>query len=582
MSPLQQESITNHNAQRQSAANSHYLCTMSVEKGPNFLEEIISEDVKNGKHGGRVLTRFPPEPNGYLHIGHSKSICVNFGLAQQFGGKTNLRFDDTNPEKEETEYVDSIKADIKWLGFEWANELYASDYFPQLYAFAQTLIRKGLAYVDDSSAEEIAAMKGTPTEPGKESPFRNRSVDENMDLFERMRKGEFRDGEKVLRAKIDMTSPNMHFRDPIIYRIKHTAHHRTGNEWCIYPMYDFAHGQSDAIENITHSICTLEFEVHRPLYEWFIQQLELFPSHQYEFARLNLNYTVMSKRKLLQLVKEGHVRGWDDPRMPTISALRRRGFTPESIRNFAERVGVARRENIIDVGFLEFCVREDLNKRATRVMAVLDPVKLVIENYPEGQSEMLTTENNTEAENAGTREIPFSRELYIEREDFMEDPPKKFFRLGPGKLVRLKSAFIVECTGFEKDANGEVSVIRCRYYPESKSGQDTSGLSPKGVIHWVSAPHAVKAEVRLYDRLFKVEDPSSEEGDFKDYINPDSLHITTNAMVEPSLKDAKPGHYFQFMRKGYFVPDTDSTPEQPVFNRTVGLKDSFTKATPAS
>lgn len=555
---------------------------MSVEKGPNFLEEIIAEDIKNGKHGGRVLTRFPPEPNGYLHIGHSKAICVNFGLAQQFGGKTNLRFDDTNPEKEETEYVDSIKADIKWLGFEWANELYASDYFPQLYAFAQSLIRKGLAYVDDSSAEEIAAMKGTPTEPGKESPFRSRSVEENMDLFERMRKGEFRDGEKVLRAKIDMASPNMHFRDPIIYRIKHTAHHRTGNEWCIYPMYDFAHGQSDAIENITHSICTLEFEVHRPLYEWFIQQLDLFPSHQYEFARLNLNYTVMSKRKLLQLVKEGHVRGWDDPRMPTISALRRRGFTPESIRNFAERVGVARRENIIDVGLLEFCVREDLNKRATRVMAVLDPVKLVIENYPEGQSEMLTTENNTEAEDAGTREIPFSRELYIEREDFMEDPPKKFFRLGPGKLVRLKSAFIVECTGFEKDANGEVSVIRCRYYPESKSGQDTSGLSPKGVIHWVSAPHAVKAEVRLYDRLFKVEDPSSEEGDFKDYINPDSLHITTNAMVEPSLKDAKPGHYFQFMRKGYFVPDTDSTPEQPVFNRTVGLKDSFTKATPAS
>lgn len=555
---------------------------MSVEKGPNFLEEIISEDVKNGKHGGRVLTRFPPEPNGYLHIGHSKSICVNFGLAQQFGGKTNLRFDDTNPEKEETEYVDSIKADIKWLGFEWANELYASDYFPQLYAFAQTLIRKGLAYVDDSSAEEIAAMKGTPTEPGKESPFRNRSVEENMDLFERMRKGEFRDGEKVLRAKIDMASPNMHFRDPIIYRIKHTAHHRTGNEWCIYPMYDFAHGQSDAIENITHSICTLEFEVHRPLYEWFIQQLELFPSHQYEFARLNLNYTVMSKRKLLQLVKEGHVRGWDDPRMPTISALRRRGFTPESIRNFAERVGVARRENIIDVGFLEFCVREDLNKRATRVMAVLDPVKLVIENYPEGQSEMLTTENNTEAEDAGSREIPFSRELYIEREDFMEDPPKKFFRLGPGKLVRLKSAFIVECTGFEKDANGEISVIHCRYYPESKSGQDTSGLSPKGVIHWVSAPHAVKAEVRLYDRLFKVEDPSSEEGDFKNYINPESLHITTNAMVEPSLKDAKPGQYFQFMRKGYFVPDPDGTSGNPVFNRTVGLKDSFTKATPAS
>ncbi len=551
---------------------------MSTEKGPNFLEEIIAEDVKNGKHGGRVLTRFPPEPNGYLHIGHSKSICVNFGLAQQFGGKTNLRFDDTNPEKEETEYVDSIKADIKWLGFEWANELYASDYFPQLYGFAVKLIELNLAYVDDSTAEEIAAMKGTPTEPGKESPFRNRSVEENLDLFTRMKNGEFKDGEKVLRAKIDMASPNMHFRDPILYRIKHTAHHRTGNEWCIYPMYDFAHGQSDAIENITHSICTLEFEVHRPLYEWFIEKLGLFPSHQYEFARLNLNYTVMSKRKLLQLVKEGHVSGWDDPRMPTISALRRRGYTPESIRNFAERVGVARRENIIDVGLLEFCVREDLNKRATRAMAVLDPIKLIIENYPEGQTELLPTENNPEAENAGTREIPFSRELYIEREDFMEDPPKKFFRLGPGKMVRLKSAFIIECTGFEKDAEGNISVIRCRYFPESKSGHDTSGLSPKGVIHWVSAAHAVKAEVRLYDRLFKVEDPSGEDGDFKDYINPHSLEVMRNAMVEPSLGDAKPGMFFQFLRKGYFVPDPDSKPGAPVFNRTVGLKDSFTKS----
>ena len=550
---------------------------MSTEKGPNFLEEIIAEDIKNGKHGGRVLTRFPPEPNGYLHIGHSKSICVNFGLAQQFGGKTNLRFDDTNPEKEETEYVDSIKADIKWLGFEWANEFYASDYFPQLYAFAVKLIEMGLAYVDDSTAEEIAAMKGTPTEPGKDSPFRSRTVEENLDLFTRMKNGEFKDGEKVLRAKIDMASPNMHFRDPIIYRIKHTAHHRTGNEWCIYPMYDFAHGQSDAIEHITHSICTLEFEVHRPLYEWFIEKLGLYPSHQYEFARLNLNYTVMSKRKLLQLVKEGHVSGWDDPRMPTISALRRRGYTPESIRNFAERVGVARRENIIDVGFLEFCVREDLNKRATRVMAVLDPVKLIIENYPEGQSELLPTENNPEAENAGTREIPFSRELYIEREDFMEDPPKKFFRLGPGKLVRLKSAFIIECTGFEKDAEGNISVIRCRYFPESKSGHDTSGLSPKGVIHWVSAAHAVNAEVRLYDRLFKVEDPSGEDGDFKDYINPHSLEIMRTAKVEPSLGDAKPGMYFQFLRKGYFVPDPDSQPGAPVFNRTVGLKDSFVK-----
>ena len=552
---------------------------MSTEKGPNFLAEIIAEDVKNGKHGGRVLTRFPPEPNGYLHIGHSKSICLNFGIAQQFGGKTNLRFDDTNPEKEETEYVESIKADIKWLGFEWANEFYASDYFSKLYAFAVRLIEKNLAYVDDSSAEEIANMKGTPTTPGVESPYRLRTTEENLDLFARMRKGEFKDGEKVLRARIDMTSPNMHFRDPILYRIKHTDHHRTGSEWCIYPMYDFAHGQSDAIEEITHSICTLEFEVHRPLYEWFISKLELFPSHQYEFARLNLNYTVMSKRKLLQLVNDKHVSGWDDPRMPTISALRRRGYTPESIRNFAERVGVARRENIIDVGLLEFCVREDLNKKATRVMAVLDPLKMIIENYPEGKSEMLTTDNNTEDEKAGTREIPFSRELFIEADDFMETPEKKFFRLAPGKMVRLKSAFIVECTDFEKDENGKVSLIRARYVPESKSGQDTSGLQVKGVIHWVSAQHAVPAEIRLYERLFNVEDPSSEEGDFKEYINPDSLHILKNAMLEPSLKESKRGMLYQFMRKGYFTPDTESSAEKLVFNRTVTLKDSFVKET---
>ena len=552
---------------------------MSTEKGPNFLAEIIAEDVKNGKHGGRVLTRFPPEPNGYLHIGHSKSICLNFGIAQQFGGKTNLRFDDTNPEKEETEYVESIKADIKWLGFEWANEFYASDYFSKLYAFAVRLIEKNLAYVDDSSAEEIANMKGTPTTPGVESPYRLRTTEENLDLFARMRKGEFKDGEKVLRARIDMTSPNMHFRDPILYRIKHSDHHRTGSEWCIYPMYDFAHGQSDAIEEITHSICTLEFEVHRPLYEWFISKLELFPSHQYEFARLNLNYTVMSKRKLLQLVNDKHVSGWDDPRMPTISALRRRGYTPESIRNFAERVGVARRENIIDVGLLEFCVREDLNKKATRVMAVLDPLKMIIENYPEGKSEMLTTDNNTEDEKAGTREIPFSRELFIEADDFMETPEKKFFRLAPGKMVRLKSAFIVECTDFEKDENGKVSLIRARYVPESKSGQDTSGLQVKGVIHWVSAQHAVPAEIRLYERLFNVEDPSSEEGDFKEYINPDSLHILKNAMLEPSLKESKPGMLYQFMRKGYFTPDKDSSAEKLVFNRTVTLKDSFVKET---
>ncbi len=552
---------------------------MSTEKGPNFLAEIIAEDVKNGKHGGRVLTRFPPEPNGYLHIGHSKSICLNFGIAQQFGGKTNLRFDDTNPEKEETEYVESIKADIKWLGFEWANEFYASDYFSKLYAFAVRLIEKNLAYVDDSSAEEIANMKGTPTTPGMESPYRLRTTEENLDLFARMRKGEFKDGEKVLRARIDMTSPNMHFRDPILYRIKHTDHHRTGSEWCIYPMYDFAHGQSDAIEEITHSICTLEFEVHRPLYEWFISKLELFPSHQYEFARLNLNYTVMSKRKLLQLVNDKHVSGWDDPRMPTISALRRRGYTPESIRNFAERVGVARRENIIDVGLLEFCVREDLNKKATRVMAVLDPLKMIIENYPEGKSEMLTTDNNTEDEKAGTREIPFSRELFIEADDFMETPEKKFFRLAPGKMVRLKSAFIVECTDFEKHENGKVSLIRARYVPESKSGHDTSGLQVKGVIHWVSAQHAVPAEIRLYERLFNVEDPSSEEGDFKEYINPDSLHILKNAMLEPSLKESKPGMLYQFMRKGYFTPDKDSSAEKLVFNRTVTLKDSFVKET---
>lgn len=550
---------------------------MSTEKGPNFLEEIIAEDVKNGKHGGRVLTRFPPEPNGYLHIGHSKSICVNFGLAKQFGGKTNLRFDDTNPETEETEYVESIKADIRWLGFEWANEFYASDYFPKLYEFACTLIRKGLAYVDDSTADEIAGMKGTPTEPGTDSPYRERSVDENIDLFERMRKGEFRDGEKVLRAKIDMASPNMHLRDPILYRIRHTPHHRTGDTWCIYPMYDFAHGQSDSIEQITHSICTLEFEVHRPLYEWFIHQLDIFPSRQYEFARLNLNYTVMSKRKLLQLVQEKHVRGWDDPRMPTISGLRRRGFTPEAIRNFAERVGVARRENVIDVGFLEFCLREDLNRRATRAMAVLDPLRLIIENYPEGSTEMLPTENNPESENAGTREIPFSRELFIERDDFMEDPPKKFFRLGPGRLVRLKSAYIVECTGFEKDAHGQVTAVRCRYFPESKSGHDTSGLSPKGVIHWLNAVTAVPAEIRLYERLFAVENPAAEEGDFKDYLNPNSLEVLSTALVEPSIQSAKPGEYFQFLRKGYFTPDPDTSPEKPVFNKTVGLKDSFTK-----
>ncbi|MFM7217604.1 MAG: glutamine--tRNA ligase/YqeY domain fusion protein [Bacteroidota bacterium] len=550
---------------------------MSIEKGPNFLEEIIREDVKNGKHGGRVLTRFPPEPNGYLHIGHSKSICINFGLAKEFGGQTNLRFDDTNPEKEETEYVESIKRDIRWLGFEWANELYASDYFEQLYGFAVELIRKGLAYVDDSSAEEIASMKGTPTEPGKHSPYRSRTIDENLDLFDRMRKGEFKEGEKVLRAKIDMASPNMHLRDPLMYRIKHVHHHRTGDRWCIYPMYDFAHGQSDSIERITHSICTLEFEVHKPLYEWFIEKLDIFPSKQYEFARLNLNYTVMSKRRLLQLVKENYVSGWDDPRMPTISGLRRRGFTPESIRRFAEMVGVARRENVIDYGMLEFCLREHLNRIATRVMVVLDPVKLIITNYPEGTTEQLTAENNPEDEGSGTRPLPFGRELWIERDDFKINPEKKYFRLAPGLMVRLKHAYIVRCDDYVTDENGNVTEIRCTYMPESRSGNDTSGINVKGTIHWVSAAHGIPCEVRLYDRLFRVENPSSEEGDFKEYINPESLKAIDNAFAEPFLKDASLDDKFQFIRKGYFCLDADSSTDRLVFNRTVQLKDTWTR-----
>lgn len=551
---------------------------MSIEKSPNFLEEIVAEDVKNGKHGGRVLTRFPPEPNGYLHIGHSKSICLNFGLAQQFGGSTNLRFDDTNPVTEDTEYVESIKNDIRWLGFNWANEFYASDYFEQLYDYACELIKKGLAYVDDSSAEEIAAMKGTPTEPGKNSPYRDRSVEENLDLFARMRAGEFKDGEKTLRAKIDMASPNMHFRDPLMYRIRHAHHHRTGDKWCIYPMYDYAHGQCDSIEKITHSVCTLEFEVHRPLYEWFIEKLNIFPSHQYEFARLNLTYTVMSKRKLLQLVNEKHVTGWDDPRMPTLSGYRRRGYTPESIREFCDRIGVARRENMIDVGLLEYFIREDLNKRANRVMVVTDPIKLIIDNYPKGQVEILHGENNPEAEDkGGMREMPFSGELWIERDDFMEEPAKKYFRLGPGLKVRLKHAYIVECVSFKKDADGKVTEIHCNYIPESKSGQDTSGISVKGVIHWVSAPQAVKCELRMYDRLFLPEDPSNAEGDFKDHLNPKSLEVIPEAYAEPALKNAVVGDKFQFIRKGYFCMDQDSTTGNLIFNRTVGLKDSWAK-----
>ena len=555
-----------------------YFKNMIEEKPLNFLEEIVEKDIESAKHGGRVLTRFPPEPNGYLHIGHAKSICINFGLAQKYHGKTNLRFDDTNPATEEVEYVDSIKTDIRWLGFQWDKELYASDYFEQLYSFALILIKKGLAYVDDSTPEEIAAAKGTPTEPGRPTPNRSRSIEENLKLFEEMRAGKHSDGAKVLRAKIDLASPNMHLRDPLLYRIKHVHHHRTAHSWCIYPMYDFAHGQSDSIEKITHSICTVEFIPHRALYDWFIEQLEIFPSHQYEFARLNLTYTIMSKRKLLQLVNEKHVNSWDDPRMPTISGLRRRGYTPHSIRQFCERIGVAKRENNIDVGLLEFCIREDLNKSAWRRMAVLDPIKLTITNYPEGQEELMNGDNNPEVENGdGFRKIPFSRELWIEREDFMENPPKKFFRLGVGLMARLKSAYIVKCEDFVKDEHGIIREILCSYIPESKSGNDTSGINVKGTIHWVSVSHAKTAEIRLYDRLFRVEDPSNEEEDFKEYINPNSLQIIKKAYIEPSLSVAETDRRYQFIRKGYFVLDPESTPENLIFNRTVTLKDAWAK-----
>jgi glutaminyl-tRNA synthetase len=541
----------------------------------NFIEEIIEEDLREGKHDGRVLTRFPPEPNGYLHIGHAKSICLNFSLAQRYNGKTNLRFDDTNPVTEDVEYVDSIKKDIQWLGFQWADELYTSDYFDTLYAFAVELIKKDLAYVDDSNSEEIAASKGSPTVPGVPTVYRSRSIEENLRLFEEMRDGKYKDGEKVLRAKIDLASPNMHMRDPILYRIKHAHHHRTGDKWCIYPMYDFAHGQSDSIEKITHSVCTLEFIPHRPLYDWLIDRLEIFPSKQYEFARLNLSYTVMSKRKLLQLVNEKFVESWDDPRMPTISGLRRRGYTPESIRNFCERIGIQKRENMIDVSLLEFCIREDLNKTAWRRMAVLDPIKLIINNYPDGKVEELNGENNPEVEGGeGSRVIPFSKELWIERDDFMEDAPKKFFRLGPGLSVRLKHGYIVTCTDFKKDENGNVTEVYCDYVPNSKSGEDTSGMKVKGTIHWVSVPHAKEVEVRLYDRLFQDENPAAAE-DFKSSINPNSLHIIEKAYAEPDLANAKVGKGYQFIRLGYFtLDDKHSNNEKLVFNRTVTLKDS--------
>jgi glutaminyl-tRNA synthetase len=548
---------------------------MSEEKSLNFIEELIENDLNSGKYK-TLVTRFPPEPNGYLHIGHAKAICLNFGLTQKYGGYTNLRFDDTNPVTEKTEYVNSQQEDIHWLGFEWKNELYASDYFDQLHGFAVKLIEKNLAYVDHSTAEEIAEQKGTPTEPGKPSAYRNRSIAENLVLFARMKNGEFADGECILRAKIDLASSNMLMRDPIIYRIKHAHHHRTGNTWCIYPMYDFAHGQSDSIENITHSICTLEYVSHRELYDWFIEQLEIFPSKQYEFARLNLTYTVMSKRKLMQLVNENLVSGWDDPRMPTISGLRRRGYTPESIKEFCERIGIAKRENLIELGLLEFCIREDLNKRATRVMAVLDPIKLIITNYPAGKEEILIGENNPEAEDkGGTREIPFGNELWIEREDFMEEPAKKWFRLAPGATVRLKHAYIVRCEDFKKDENGNVTEVHCSYIPESKSGEDTSGINVKGTIHWVSAQHAKTAEIRLYDRLFTVESPDSEEGDFKEYLNPESMEVIKQAYIEPYLTTAAQGTGYQFIRKGYFCVDPDSKPGQLIFNRTVSLKEAW-------
>ena len=552
------------------------------KKSLNFIEQIVEADLKAGKNGGRLNTRFPPEPNGYLHIGHAKAICIDFGIAEKFGGTCNLRFDDTNPVKEDVEYVDSIMEDIHWLGFDWGDRLYyASDYFPKLWDLAVRLIKEGKAYVDEQSSEEIARQKGTPTQPGIESPYRNRSIEENLDLFERMNKGEFEEGRYVLRAKIDMASPNMHFRDPIMYRIIKHPHHRTGTKWNVYPMYDFAHGQSDYFEGVTHSICTLEFEVHRPLYEYFVKELadESYCPRQIEFNRLNLTYTVMSKRKLLQLVKEGLVAGWDDPRMPTICGLRRRGYTPESIKNFIQKIGYTKYDGIISVSLLEHSIREDLNKTATRVSAVLNTVKLIITNYPEDKVEYMEMENNPEDPTAGTHKIPFTRELYIERDDFMENPPKKFFRLAPDQEVRLKSAYIIKCTGVKKDADGNIEEIYCEYDPDTRSGMPGSMRKVKGTLHWVSVPHSTTAEVRLYDRLFNVENPAEEKDvDFRELLNPDSLKVVENCRIEPYLAEvAKPGARFQFQRTGYFCVDQDSTDNHLVFNRTVSLKDSWEK-----
>jgi len=550
------------------------------ERPVDFIREIIREDLKKNKYGGRVHTRFPPEPNGYLHIGHAKSICLNFGIAEEFNGLCNLRLDDTNPIKEEVEYVESIKRDVSWLGYDWQDrEYYASDYFEKLYEYAVELIKKGKAYVCDLSPDEIRQYRGTLTEPGRESPYRNRSVEENLDLFERMRRGEFPDGSRTLRAKIDMRSGNLNMRDPVIYRILHAEHHRTGNRWCIYPMYDYAHCISDSIEGITHSICTLEFEDHRPLYDWFLDQLGLYHPQQIEFARLNLSYTVLSKRRLVQLVQEGYVKGWDDPRMPTLSGLRRRGYTPEAIRNFCDRIGVSKRDSRVDISLLEYCLREDLNRRAQRVMAVLRPLRVVILNYPEGQVEELDAINNPEDSSMGTRKVPFSRLLYIEQDDFREYPPKGFFRLAPGREVRLRYAYLIRCVDVIKDKDGGIVELHCRYDPTTRGGDCPDKGRVKATLHWVSAPHSIPAEVRLYDHLFTVPDPTEERDgkDFKSYINPQSLEVLTSCRLEPSLKDARPGDIYQFERLGYFCVDPDSSNEKIVFNRTVTLRDRWAK-----
>src|SRR5690554_6254998 len=571
------------NGMKKKTGGNIYMSISELPAPANFIEEIITEDLKNNKNGGRVHTRFPPEPNGYLHIGHAKAVCLNYGLAEKFRGRFNLRFDDTNPSKEEVEYVESIKEDLRWLGCDWEDRLYfASDYFEQLYDYAVQLIKTGHAYVCDLTPEEIRQYRGTLTEPGKESPYRNRSVAENLDLFRRMRAGEFPDGSRVLRAKIDMASPNLNLRDPVLYRVLHAVHHRTGDKWCIYPMYDFAHPLSDAVEGITHSVCSLEFEDHRPLYNWILDALAIKnPPQQIEFAQLNLNYTVMSKRKLRELVQEGRVSGWNDPRMPTLSGLRRRGYTPEAIRNFCERIGVAKSNSIVDIALLEHCLREDLNRRAPRRMAVLRPLRLVIENYPEGKAEEVDAVNNPEDPSAGTRKIPFSRVLYIDRDDFREDPPKKFYRLAPGREVRLKYAYLVKCTGVvNQEETGEIREIRCVYDPESRGGSAPDGRKVKGTIHWVSAAHAREAEIRLYDRLFTREIPDDQQNgqDFKNCLNSNSLEILSSCRVEPGLAGAVPGAWYQFERVGYFCPDSiDSSPERLVFNRSVPLRDSWAK-----